>query len=1777
MKNSYSKNLTLSLILLIISTSINAQKLTNYTTSDGLVDGIIYSIVEDQNNDFWFGTWSNEEGVSGLAKFDGTNWEQLTTADGTVSDKVRKIFEDSNNNLWIGSLLSGLSKFDGESWTTYTTADGLVNNSVTSIIEDTSGNLWFSTDGGVSKFDGTTWTSYTTTDGLVSNNVSTVIQDSAGNFWFGTFNAGVSKFDGVSTWTSYTTDDGLASNDVYAMIQDSNNAFWFTNYSNAGLSRFDGSTWSVFTSENDGILENRHRAIFEDNAGNLWFGGNAGINMFNGEQLFSYTTDDGLAHNFIREITQDSEGRMWFGTFGGASVLDFNLVPQVERDALIALYNSADGANWNNNTNWNTTEPVSTWHGVTVVDGHVTRINKTWSNLTGTLPLELQNLTHLESLRIFRNNLSGAIPDLTGLTALGELNINYNYFQFGDFENEFHSYNTNIEFFNPSIMNNVESEIDIDLVVGDTYVMTMPAINGTGVTYQWYKNNEPILDETGLIFTITNAQEGAGGNYTCKASSSIITDLVIEREPINIYREILASDRDALIALYISTDGANWNNNTNWNTAAPVYEWFGVTVSDNQVIEIDLAFNNLVGVLPTQIGDLTKLEKLRLRENQITGTIPVEIGNCTSLTDLNLWVNNLTGNIPSELGNCTNLELLSLEDNQLTGNIPESFDNLTAMGSFWLNGNQLSGDVPDIFSNWSDLYFFSIGDINGSGSYNNFTGTLDLSNNPALNGLWVDNSNISSLNIKNGNNVNLTRFNVNNTPNLSCITADGVDITDISQVMIDSGKTFSEGCGDFVYVNDNNQTGDVYTTAIGNNANLGTKHAPVATITHALSIANEGSIIYVDSGAFAEQVIIDKGITIIGAGQDLTSFVPPTTTLVPAPGPFTEIGLFETIQGIGDVHISNLSINSSNNASQNIIIQSGGSVKNCKLLNGQQGIFFRIESDIKTAVIENNYIEPTGIGINCQGSGLTVNILNNTITRASGYFSGIFAGLDFGPLPQLTVTNNALNNYFGTGMLINSDNGTYNNNSIVGTGTYAIQQFSGNPSNATCNWYGVTDAASVAAKMDGDINYEPWLVDGTDDDPGLGFQPLPGACNGTNPVITLDDAIAIDCFGSNNGTINISVTDGLAPFTFVWTKDGDPGFNAATEDQTGLAPGSYNLLLTDANGSTASLNNVNITEPPFLTASIINNSTACSNNATVTAGGGTTGYTYLWSNGDITDTIDNVPVGTYDVTVTDANGCTAISSIDLTVGEAFNPSASVTDVRCFGDSNGIIEVTNANGTAPFEFSKDGIIFSDPQETFPYIFNNLEAGTYEIAVRDGNGCTGFITKTISQPEELTVTLVSIEGTCSGESTGSISVATNGGTGGLSYSWEGPESYTFSQRNISGLAVGEYTLTVTDNNDCTALLDVVVPTSNEIVVEAEVINVLCIGTLTGSIDLTVSGGSGSGFTYSWTGNITSTSEDISNLGSGTNYNVTITDIGTGCAVSESYIITQPAANLSLATSRTNATGCEGGTITATASGGTSSYMYKLDDGDFQSSGDFTLLSSGSYTVWVQDASGCTTSKVVAITDNGKDEWENNNSKNKAKLIFIGTPINARIALANDTADWFMFDTPSEDGNYTVNLHPSASFNVQLYPDSRNAAALAPISPTSNQYALIGSATYFVQITGGLSFDCYDLSISPLASGARSASSKTEVTTIKELFVRAYPNPHQGVFNLAIKSPGDGTARIELFNILGQLLATRDVSIEKGRNNIVEFNDVTGGMILYHITFGNQRVNGKIIGKD
>ena len=169
--------------------------------------------------------------------------------------------------------------------------------------------------------------------------------------------------------------------------------------------------------------------------------------------------------------------------------------------------------------------------------------------------------------------------------------------------------------------------------------------------------------------------------------------------------QVLTQDSLALVALYDSTNGDGWTDNTNWKTSNSVDTWYGVTVSDNKVIEIDLHSNNLTGVIPVELGNLDSLTVLFLEYNNITGPIPIELGNLTDMLWLNFSGNQLSGTIPSQFGNMINLEMLRIDSNQLTGSIPPELGNLTGLYMLILGWNQLTGTIPDTLGNLTNLQY----------------------------------------------------------------------------------------------------------------------------------------------------------------------------------------------------------------------------------------------------------------------------------------------------------------------------------------------------------------------------------------------------------------------------------------------------------------------------------------------------------------------------------------------------------------------------------------------------------------------------------------------------------------------------------------------------------------------------------------------------------------------------------------------------------------------------------------------------------------------------------------------------------------------------------------------------------------------------------------------------------------------------------------------------------------------------------------------------------------
>jgi hypothetical protein len=176
---------------------------------------------------------------------------------------------------------------------------------------------------------------------------------------------------------------------------------------------------------------------------------------------------------------------------------------------------------------------------------------------------------------------------------------------------------------------------------------------------------------------------------------------------------IPASEREALIALYNSTNGPGWTHQFNWRNATntdfndPGTEctWYGVSCYTHGDAVISLSFHNnqLSGSIPAELENLSDLMELSLQYNQLRGTIPAELGNLSDLRWLDLYFNQLSGSIPAELGNLSNLLDLFLLSNQLSGAIPPELGNLSSLSYLDLSENQLSGTIPPELGNLSNL------------------------------------------------------------------------------------------------------------------------------------------------------------------------------------------------------------------------------------------------------------------------------------------------------------------------------------------------------------------------------------------------------------------------------------------------------------------------------------------------------------------------------------------------------------------------------------------------------------------------------------------------------------------------------------------------------------------------------------------------------------------------------------------------------------------------------------------------------------------------------------------------------------------------------------------------------------------------------------------------------------------------------------------------------------------------------------------------------------------
>ncbi|QQS29846.1 MAG: DUF11 domain-containing protein [Sphingobacteriales bacterium] len=438
------------------------------------------------------------------------------------------------------------------------------------------------------------------------------------------------------------------------------------------------------------------------------------------------------------------------------------------------------------------------------------------------------------------------------------------------------------------------------------------------------------------------------------------------------------------------------------------------------------------------------------------------------------------------------------------------------------------------------------------------------------------------------------------------------------------------------------------------------------------------------------------------------------------------------------------------------------------------------------------------------------------------------------------------------------------------------------------------------------------------------------------------------CNGGASGAINLTVLGGTSPYNYNW------GGGITTEDRSGLIAGTYTVTVTDSNGCSATTS-ASISEPTVLSAGTLTTPVSCNGGSNgminSTVNGGTPGYSYNWGGGVTTEDRTGLLAGTYTVTVTDANGCTITTSATITEPTALLISCSKTDVSITNGSDGSATVNANGGTVTYSY-----LWSNGQTTS--VINGISAGTYSVTVTDANGCSAFCSTTLTEPScTLGLAISAEDALCNGDSNGSIDLTISGAQGSIAILWN--DGATTEDR--TGLTAGTYSVTVTDDGNCTASISITVNEPEELAMAGTVTDVTITNGTDGTIDIAVMGGT---LPYSYLWSDGSTDEDRSNLPSGM-YSVTVTDAN-GCTLDESFSINEPGCALSLNITAEDAL-CNGdanGSIDLTITGAQGSISIVWNDG--ATSEDRTGLTAGTYSVTVTDSGNCTATISVTVNE-------------------------------------------------------------------------------------------------------------------------------------------------------------------------------------------------------------------
>ncbi len=388
-----------------------------------------------------------------------------------------------------------------------------------------------------------------------------------------------------------------------------------------------------------------------------------GLQILNATLSWSSSDPAGISVNSHGVLTALSFGMAEITVTSGTISAVIRVTVSIDRAALVAFYKAMGGPQWENGTNWLSSQPVNEWHGVTLnASGRVERLNLDYNGLLGELPSALGDLDELKSLSLDGNMIGGFPADIGRLTMLDSLSLSRNPIK-------------RI----PPIVGELQSLTYLSLndcqLVGEipSFLVNLGNLEELNLHRNEFSGEIPaILGNLTNLKHLRLSDNSLGGEVP--ASLEKLTSLVL----LDIHRNRLSGNLPDELGNLSSLE------------------------------TLTLSSNELSGEIPSSLGNLVSIESLNLDQNELSGEIPSSLGNLENLTHMSLQYNQLSGEIPSSLGNLANIEQIDLDVNQLSGKIPASLGRLTSLVGLSIRGNQLSGEIPFEVGNISSLRSLTI-------------------------------------------------------------------------------------------------------------------------------------------------------------------------------------------------------------------------------------------------------------------------------------------------------------------------------------------------------------------------------------------------------------------------------------------------------------------------------------------------------------------------------------------------------------------------------------------------------------------------------------------------------------------------------------------------------------------------------------------------------------------------------------------------------------------------------------------------------------------------------------------------------------------------------------------------------------------------------------------------------------------------------------------------------------------------------------------------------------